>query len=173
VSWHSSQQGNPSALNEWQRRVIFPAFSTIQFNMHIFAHLRDRYAKYRDSLRPNNESWKSVLSHASATTVLAVLAGVSGLRLDRAHTDAPCYPSACHWFARSGALVVVCGTFLAFRAGAALIRSPHGIPRINVKPSYVYGSIAFALLACGTVLWGFGDTRLLEVIWNALARRSQ
>jgi hypothetical protein len=114
-----------------------------------------------------NEPRKAVLLRICVAVALALGAAVAGGYLDHVHRcSAFCGDSGCHWFQRSGALVVLCGTYLAFRSGAVLIKTldpprenPHQKTLLNPNPkeSRTYGLSAFALLALGTLIWDFGD----------------
>jgi hypothetical protein len=104
------------------------------------------------------ESKQAVKKRSSAVIAIALLAVVLGLTLDLTRWNAHCAPSRCHWMARSGAVVVVCGTYLAFRSASVLITLTGDLVlRTNPKPSFQYGRLAFFLITGGTLLWCFGD----------------
>lgn len=117
--------------------------------------MRDRYdVKYLD------EPLSKVGIHTIAASAVAIVAVAAGLWIDLRYEpglfgDTPC-------FQRSGAVTVICGTYLAFRSGAVIIKSiQYGsqkpIMATNEKPSRYYGRAAFCLLFIGTLIWGFGD----------------
>lgn len=103
------------------------------------------------------ESMSAVRLHSISAIALALVAVVIGVACDLAHFDAYCAPARCNWTSRAGAVVIVCGTYLAFRAAAVLITFSERILRSNPKASLLYGYVSFALLAGGTLLWAFGD----------------
>lgn len=108
---------------------------------------------------PSGKVWRRV----AAAGVAALFAALLGLWLDRiGWHPAICGDSPCRWFQRSGALIVVCGTYLAFKSGAVLIKwiqsgTQNAIYRANPKQSRHYGIFAFLLLFTGTIIWDFGD----------------
>jgi hypothetical protein len=91
---------------------------------------------------------------AVALSVVAIVAGVS---LDLCHVNARCSPLNCNWSARAGAVVAVCGTYLAFRSAAVLITRRQKILQTDPDTSFQYGKLSFMLIAGGTLLWAFGD----------------
>jgi hypothetical protein len=90
-------------------------------------------------------------------TALAFVAVAIGVGFDFAHSNDYCAPTTCNWTSRAGAVVIVCGTYLAFRAAAVLITFNQEILRTNPRASLWYGYMSFALIAGGTLLWAFGD----------------
>ena len=85
--------------------------------------------------------------------MFVVVCVVLGAILDALHLQV----GSASWIARSGAIVVVCGTYLAFRSASVLITLTDEVLRTNPKPSFHYGRLAFFLIAAGTLLWCFGD----------------
>ena len=117
----------------------------------------------RYDARDLDEPSERVRRHVLGARVAASAAAIVGLGCDlgRVHVNV-CGMTPCRWFQRSGAIVVVCGTYLAFRSGAVLIkwiqyRDQRPIHGINPKPSRDYGWAAFWLLVVGTLIWDFGD----------------
>ena len=103
------------------------------------------------------EPTRAVRWHSVGGIAIAIAVVVIGICLDLAHWNALCTPAQCHWTTRSGAIVIVCGTYLAFRAAAVLVTFTEGILRTNPGPSFQYGILSFVLIAGGTLLWAFGD----------------
>jgi hypothetical protein len=118
-----------------------------------------------------NESWRRVWVLIGTAIVLAIAFASIGRWLDATNWRSDlCDDSPCHWFARSGALIVMLGTGLAFKSGAVLIKrlalrsveGPTGRDMLqpNPKQSGAYGWTALALIVIGTLIWGFGDIGL-------------
>jgi hypothetical protein len=103
------------------------------------------------------EPLRRVKKYSGGIVATAVLAVALGVTLDFTRWNQLCEPSKCHWTARSGAIVIICGTYLAFRAAKVLITVVGGVAKTNVTPSLQYGVLSFLLIAGGTLLWGFGD----------------
>jgi hypothetical protein len=100
------------------------------------------------------ESDEAVRKRFRATIAIVVAAIALGAGLDIVHWHVGSAP----WIARSGAIVVVCGTYLAFRSASVLITlTDDKLLRTNPTPSFRYGRLAFFLIAGGTLLWCFGD----------------
>jgi hypothetical protein len=117
------------------------------------------------------EPWPRVKAIIAASIGLTVTSAVLGKWGDRIHWRPDLCDGDCHWFSRTGALIVVWGTCLAFKSGAVLIKrlpevdhegnkTGRGITRPNPDESGAYGTTAIILLIVGTVIWGFGDLRL-------------
>jgi hypothetical protein len=100
------------------------------------------------------ESDRAVKKRSRWTITFVVVCVVLGAILDALHLQI----GSTSWIARSGAIVVVCGTYLAFRSASVLITlTDDALLRTNPKPSFRYGRLAFFLIAGGTLLWCFGD----------------
>ena len=111
------------------------------------------------------ESPTAVLWNSICATSVAAIAVAIGVILDLEHFNQYCSPAKCNWTARAGAVVIVCGTYLAFKAAAVLITLSQGVLRTNPQPSFRYGALSFLMLAGGTLLWAFGD--LIPIIRSA------
>jgi hypothetical protein len=113
--------------------------------------------------RELEEPLNKVRFHVYSAWALALVLSIAGYTGDRfGWATSACGRGPCHWFQRSGALVVVCGTYLAFRSGSVLFkRIQHADQRpmrgVNDEESRIYGVEAFALLFIGTLIWDFGD----------------
>jgi hypothetical protein len=124
--------------------------------------MAERY-NARDLDEPDHKVWGWIVS----MSVLAFGMGCIGVGLDHSQWQPTvCGGVPCHWLQRSGALIVLCGTYLAFRSGAVIIKSlppPASNPTqrtlhgVNEKASRYYGRSAFVLLLIGTLVWTFGD----------------
>jgi hypothetical protein len=126
-------------------------------------------AKYDASVL--DEPWVRVWSLIGAALAFALGAAGLGYWADCAEWRPDlCDHLSCHWFMRSGAVVVMLGTILAFKSGAVLIkrlelRSASGstgrdMMRPNPRQSSAYGYVALVLLLAGTFIWAFGDIAL-------------
>jgi len=123
-----------------------------------------RLFKRKDELydaRALGEPDARVRAYINRITLVSVAVVIVGIWLDHSRC-ARCGGSPCNWFGRSGALMVLGGTYLAFRSGAVIITSiqygtQHPILGTNPQPSRDYGRAAFVLLLIGTLIWGFGD----------------
>lgn len=99
------------------------------------------------------ESDLKVRLHALGAIALAIVFVSIGVWLELSHVDA----HGTRWTQRAGALVIICGTYLAFRSAYVLITFKFKVLRANPEASVWYGVVAFILIAGGTLLWAFGD----------------
>jgi hypothetical protein len=118
-----------------------------------------------------DEPWRKVWALIGTAIGLAIAFASFGRWLDRINWRSDlCDDSPCHWLARSGALIVMLGTCLAFKSGSVLIKrlglrsveGPTGrdMLRANPQQSVAYGWAALALIVLGTLIWAFGDIGL-------------
>jgi hypothetical protein len=108
------------------------------------------------------ESGQVVGKRFRATIAVVVATVALGACLDIARWHVGFTPR----IARFGGVVVIRGTYPAFRSVSVLITlTDNVLLRTNPKPSFLYGRLAFFLTAGGTLLWRFGgfDSVFLSV----------
>ena len=109
----------------------------------------------RDLVEPPEKVRRHIRGARGVAAVAAVTAFMGDLF--QVHPSF-CGSDPCHWSQRSGAIIVLAGTYLAFKSGAVLITwiqtgKQNPVHGINPKQSRDYGWAAFQLLVAGTLIW--------------------